>query len=101
MAQGRAFAPEVGEDASGIDILTVVARHGAHLIVAQACHVVEAVQPIGQPPAAGLQEGDAQAGVTFEHAALDQREQRHHLLHRVRARVQGEAALKSIGARGG
>ena len=61
--------------------------------------LVEPPQPVDHPAAARLEEGEAELGVPLHDAALDQRQERHHLLHRMRAGVHRKTRGEAIGAR--
>ncbi len=62
--------------------------------------LVEASQPVRQPPGSRLEERDAELGVALEHAAQQQRDHRRHLLERMGARVARGEAREAVGPDG-
>src|SRR5207247_5225001 len=84
-----------------LEVLRRLHAHGGEKLPPRLQVSVHAVEPVGEPGGARLEEGDAQGGVPLEDAGQDEPGARRHLLEGMREDVEHGGVLEAVAAEGG
>ena len=92
----------VGRDhALPLEVLRRLHAHGGEQLPPRLQVSIHAVEPVGEPGRARLEEGDAQGGVPLEDAGQDEPGARRHLLEGMREDVEHGRVLEAVAPEGG